>query len=815
MGSYKRFIGSFICLLAALVLSKESFAAAFIVEIGKANAEIIISDLPTRMQDYAAKELQEYVKKLTGAIIPIRKDKGDAKIKIYVGKSKFTDQMGLDNSDLDYGAYRMVSGDNYLVLLGNDTNYFMNKPGDAGPEFPASMKDRKKADEDWSKKHGDIWSNPFSPSFKEYNPILGLWSTDRHGSLNAVNDFLRSLGVEWYMPGDFGECLPDIKSIALPEKINRTVRPECGERNFAFHSGNPFQASADEFKWQLRLGLFYDTRVQSGHGTDALISTEKVKKEHPEYFAKYGDTRNTGKPCYSSEGLAKSAVGYASLLFDEYNKDVVSFLPTDAYISFCQCELCKGKDTPERGFNGMMSDYVWGFMNNLAAEVAKTHPNKRILCFAYNTYREAPLKIEKFHPNLEVGLCQGRKSFSNPEEKITGLKFREELIKKSASGKIRLWEYYSPGIPVPMYYPAIISEDLKKLKGHILGTMVECQRTNSIQNKGQPDPLLATNHVNIWLTTRLWWDPNQDVDKMMTEYYKAFYGPAAGEMKAFIEHCEKTWRLMRIECEPIEKAFELMEVARKAAGSDNIYARRVQMVADYIKPLEEIKTKLKIGRSKNPVATFKEFDKVDIKLDGKMDEAFWQDLESYNLDPVHDKMVVKQGTTFKVFYAGDSIYFGVRCEEADMGGIISPAVKDDDNSIFNGDSVEILLESPSISYYQLAFDPKGNMNDIKRSGAALGMKGKIETKWKAGIESAAFKGDNFWSIEVKIPVLGSGQDELLPFFGVSGDKPSKDMPWYFNVGRNRSRENREISTFSPSETGGFHDVMKFGKLAPR
>ena len=97
----------------------------------------------------------------------------------------------------------------------------------------------------------------------------------------------------------------------------------------------------------------------------------------------------------------------------------------------------------------------------------------------------------------------------------------------------------------------------------------------------------------------------------------------------------------------------------------------------------------------------------------------------------------------------------------------------------------VLLETPNVSYYQLAFDPKGNMNDIKRSGAALGKKGKIETKWKSGVECAAYKGEDFWSVEVKIPALGESQDNLLPFFGISGDKPTKDMPWYFNVCRVR------------------------------
>ena len=197
-----------------------------IVKDGKANAEIIVAEDPTRMQAFAAEELQHYIKKLTGAEVPVLKEKGDAEIKIYVGKSKYTDEMGLNNSDLDYGAYRMVSGDNYLVLLGNDKNYFRDTPADGGPEYPANNGQRKKAAEAWREKNGKMWSTPFMSSYKGYNKGLGLWAIDKHGSLNAVNDFLRSLGVRWYMPGDFGEYLPEITSIALPDNVNKTVRPD-------------------------------------------------------------------------------------------------------------------------------------------------------------------------------------------------------------------------------------------------------------------------------------------------------------------------------------------------------------------------------------------------------------------------------------------------------------------------------------------------------------------------------------------------------------------------------------------------------------
>ena len=807
-------------LLLFLLNSSSLFAASYIVKNGKGNAEIIISEHPTRMQKFAAEEMQAYVKKLTGAELPVLKKPSDAEIKIYIGKSKFTDKMGLKNSDLDSGAYRMVTGKNYLVLLGNDTDFYQDKPGDGGPEFPAKRRMRKVAAKAWIEKNGKMWSTPYASSFKGYHKKLGLWDADRHGSLNAVNDFLRSLGVRWYMPGDFGEYLPKIKSIALPENVKKTVRPNWGERAISFYFNRPFQASEDEFKWQMRLGFSVNTKLYSGHGTDRLIKyNDYVKKNHPEFFAEYGESRDTDKPCYSSKGLKKSAVGFASLMYDKYGKDVVSLMPVDGYVSFCQCKLCKGKDTPERGFAGMMSDYVWGFMNEVAADVAKKHPDKKILNFAYNTYLEPPLNIEKFHPNLEVAICHHRNEFHNPEIKETWIKRREAFIEKTASKKIRLWEYYQSGDHFPKYYPHIISEDIKKLKGHVYGEMIESRRTAGKKlAKGQPDPCLATNHVNVWVTTRLWWNPDLDVDKMLAEYYKNFYGPAEKEMKAFIEHCEKNWFLMRSKYKPIEKAFELIKAARKASGDNNIYAKRVQMVIDYMEPLKDVLHKLKVGRSKNPVAVMKEFDKPGIKLDGKLDEKVWQGLKSYSLKALNKKTVLTQNTSFKVFYAGDSIYLAVRCEEEDMNGINAPAVKNEDMQIFSGDSIEILMETPMVSYYQITFDPKGNMMDIKRSGAALGKKGKVETKWKSGIESAAFKGKGFWSVEIKIPALGENQDNLLPFFGVSGDKPTKEMPWYFNVCRVRSKRNNkdhELSAFSPTETSGFHNnIMKFGKLTP-
>ncbi len=804
---------------------------ALLVEDGQPRAAIVIAGEPTRMQQLAAEELQKYIKKISGAELPIgTAPVGELPMTIYVGESEHTRELGLTTDGLDYGAYRIQSGDGYLALVGRDDNYFMDKPGDGGAVYASGRRDQEQAREAWREQHGEMWVSPFSGTFTNYNSALGVWSTDEYGSLNAVNDFLRWLGVRWYMPGDFGEVCPAMASIPAPE-IDAAVHPEWKQREIHFHSARPFQVGADEMLWRLRLGLRSLEEQFGGHGTGNLLQREWVKQHHPEFYALYGGERATaghGKPCYSSTGLFESGLGFSQLLFDEYNKDIVSLMPTDAYTAFCQCELCVGKDTPERGFQGMMSDYVWDFMNRVAAESAKTHPDKDIMNYAYNTYLLPPENIEQFHPNLRVGICGGRKAFTDPAKKQAALDIREGYLAKLPSGKISLWEYYNVALGVPCYFTGIIAEDLKYLKGRIDGTMIEFTRGKRISdNDLEPDSKLATSHLNLWLTTRLWWNPDAEelwwnkgrsVAELLDEYYVNFYGPAAAEMKAFIEYCEEYWPAMGAKAEPIDQAFELIARAREAAGEDSIYARRVQLVSDYLEPLKIVREQLNVGRDDNPRATFAERNRDDVRIDGKLDDVFWQGLTTYELVDVRTGEPVSNKTTFKVAWAGDSLYFAIRCEEEQMDALVTPATRNGDNTIYDGDSIELLLETPTHAYYQISIDPKGLVNDLDRPGA--GMIGRAthinnNTLWDAGIELAAHRGDDYWSLEIRVPAMGPEQEEILPNFGVAGDKPSTAAPWYFNVCRiRRAGGGLELSTFSPTYEGGFHFRGRFAKLLP-
>ncbi|MHC4873055.1 MAG: DUF4838 domain-containing protein [Planctomycetota bacterium] len=793
-----------ICMFAVLSIigcSTTSSKSSFLIKDGSANAEIVTSEKPTRMQKFAAEELKTYFKKITGADLTVtNKISSEIPFKIYVGQSKYTDQMNLSNKNLENGSYIMKSGKDYLVLMGRDTDFKTFELG-KGP-YPINRSDRKRAAKAWAEMVDGKWASPFVSYFKGYHKKLGLWRNDERGSLNAVNDFLRMHGVRWYMPGDIGEICPKSGSIALP-KLNKKVMPDVAGRKMLFYYNQFFQTSVEEAKWQLRLG-FYTNNDIGGHGIDNVL-----------HFVKYQGKRDTvtrgGKPCYSTEGIFKETLAYARYMHKNYDWKYISVMPTDAYSALCQCNLCKGKDTPERGYAAILSDYVWGFVDKVAREVQKTDPDMYITNYAYASYLYPPEKIKQLPENVAIGFCQWRSNYGNKSIKNKYYKLRSDWLNKLKAPKIAIWDYYLHGRPkgawdgVPVYFPQLISSDLKILKKNIISEGIEVARGFSSQGKKEDDPALSTNHLNVYITSRLWWDIDQDVNKLLEEYYNNYYGPAAPKIKQFIEFCEVNWPKMITQFKPINKALKLIDEAEKAAPANSIYQKRIKLIKKFMKPLPALSDKLENGRKGNPEAELVKKSDKGLVLDGKLDDSFWKGLKKYKFRELRKGGVVKNNTTFSTAWSGNSLYLGIKCEDSDMAGMVVTTDKDEDPSIFNGDSLELLLETPTHSYYQIAVNPAGAVMDLDR-------KNTVESKWVSGAVIKTYRGKNFWSIEMKVPAAGDNQEELNALYGVSGPKPTPDTPWYFNLCRVRKRDkDYEFSAFSPTGKN-FHVLLKFAKL---
>ena len=818
-----RVTSSFHVVIVAVAAMLTAFCALYaaekplIVKDGKPNAEIIISGQPTRTQKLAAEELQAGIEKMTGARLDVTNAPGEKyPVKIYVGRSVFTDKQGIDDNGLDDGAFRVKSGNSWLALVGRDDDFVPREPWTkaGAPSDP----DKIRMMAEWDRRTGSFYGNPWGSLGRRYNGALEMWADDECGSLNAVYAFLGRLGARWYMAGELGEIMPELSDIPLPA-VDETVRPAFGLRCIFPMSDTVFSLKRDDMLWRLRLGLNASSRALGpasyhAHGLNNVLLRPEMRAAHPEYYAMLaGGARrtNTNHACLSSEGLAQEAARYARAAFDVYDVPSVSLMPEDGF-TFCKCDLCKGKEMPEHGRLGEHSDYVWGFVDRVAREVAKTHPDRTISCAAYNTYVLPPRNIQKLAPNVQVCIVHGRGWLFPDASGYNPVELRRAWQAKT-DRPLMGYEHYPlthRGHEIPYYFPRAIAAGLRAHAGSSHGEFVEIGwGPADVRGHGLHSPEFA--HLKVYVTARLYWDPDLNLDALLEEHYRLFYGPAAAEMKRFIEYAEANWPGMKKDAKRIEKAQELFAAARKKAEPGSVYDRRIAPLAEFLAPMEALRERLSRGREGTPAGKGLARPGAQIKVDGRLDEAAWKDAPVIKLRELRSGKDPAVPTEFRVIWDGKEksglLCFGIRCSEPDMAGLKITGVRDGDDAMWHGDTVELMLETQCHSYYHLTVDPLGRVYDIDFEGGR-------NFEWSAKARVATFRGPDFWSAEICLPVTGE-EKPGDPLHELAGWKPTSKEPWHINVCRGRVRgDKQEQSAWSPvGEKGGWHNWLKFGKFS--
>ena len=803
----------------------------FLVCDGMATAEIIIADEAPPTVRLAARDLQMYVEKMSGARLPIvASPSKDVPVRVYVGKSPGTERLKISSDDLRHGAYRIVSGDNWLVLIGRDARWEPKELMKLAVQKSSwvtsdeASKYKEPLWTEWDKTTGEHWGLPFSQLWKQYNKDLDVWEMDERGSFNAGAAFLRMQGVRWYMPGELGEIIPKKKDIVLPQ-IDQTVRPDF-ELRYPYIYGQRFASDVSNAMWQLRMGFSQAPDVVGvgyrGHGISHVIGRAETKKAHPDYYALIGGQRITdgrflknGKPCLTSPNLIDANARFVRAMFDVFDMPMVSVMPVDGFTSICQCDRCQGKSDPDRGWQGQFSDYVWSYCDAVAKEVYKTHPDRKIVGMGYTTYLLPPTRIDRLSPNLMVCIAQHRQGFTqDAAQRLAIQDLRNSWqAKLPADGKnLYQYDYYRYAAPgnafqyMPAFFPRAIAWDLRQLKGISLGDYIEVYHGL----RGTQDAKVITE-LNVYVTGRCWWDANQDIDALLEEYYRLFYGPARDEMKTFIEYSEANWMDMK-KVDKIDKVFEMLHAAQHKAPTGSVYAKRIALIADYIEPLKALRAQLSRPRDNVPRAVLIERDAAVVTIDGKLDEDAWQSLRTNSLRDLVTGKSTGIKTRFHIFWAKGAIYIAVICQEPDMKGLNITARRHDDTSIWDGDLIELLIETQTHAYYQLAISPSGALVDLDRENG-------LRTVWSSNAEVGVHRGgdqrwgDESWTVEVRIPVASENQANIDPDNGLSGRKPSNAYPWYFNVCRQRSRNGETgFWAFSPTGESGFHHPHKFAEM---
>ena len=786
-----------LCIIAVPAHSADTV----IVDGGQPRAEIVIAEKASRMVKLAAEELQAGLKAITGAELPIVTTPGaELPVKVYVGRSAHTDRLGVTADDLKYGAFRIVSGPSYLVLLGDDVIFEAKGPVPGLP-WPNSI---PAAQQEWDRITGATWGNPTNLVTKGWHKNLGISMYDEGGSLNAVCEFLHQQGMRWYLPGELGTVVPQMKTIALPT-INKTVRPDFALRHWMWSSYNG--GTRDQILWERHLGLSAGGEVIGVsavvHGHQNVHMRKAMQEAHPEYYALIGgkrdtDHRESGTACYSSKGLEEETIRYARAVLDHFGEPAVSLWPQDGFRK-CQCDLCRDQSP---------SDLVWGFINRVATEVYKTHPDKLVTGGAYTPYVDPPASVAKFSPNVVVFIASiQRPGFADDgnwklfQDRIGAwqAKLAPGHIIRNSNNRYTLSAPPKERVPFPVIHPHGIAREFHMMKGISMGDWNEVSRVKLDSEHQQAWRAPGLDHLNLYVQARMLWDAQLDIDALLGEYYTLFYGPAASRMQAAFTFAEAKYpRVGKPTPERLLVADRLQFVqqllAAHAVAGDGVYAKRVQLILDELPTVEQLRRDQEVetrnlGRSADAPQV------LGVVRPGD------KPLRTYALRDLVTGKKPAQATSFSVTWERDALCFDIRCEEPDMANLVVSS------EVYEGDSVALLLETPEHSYYQIEINPDGKIFDADRSS------GKADAKWNSLAEVKAHRGADHWRIEVRIPVAGADDGAQDPLHKVIGSQPSLARPWYFNLGRARVREGvKTASAFSPTREASYHVPGSFGRL---
>jgi Domain of unknown function (DUF4838) len=377
------------------LLAAPTVSAFPLVVDGKAGAVIVIPAGSSIARLESAHLLQEYVRRSTGAILPIQNER-EAGPALLLGRSPALDRLGLRLESLD---------DDGFVLRGIDANtYVVAGPTESGTEF-------------------------------------------------GIDELLeRYVGVRWLLPGDSGTDIPRHATLDLPAKEVRQ-EPVYFSRQL---SGLP---NALQSAWARRnrmhgrvsfhhnlLHLFPPSRYATTH-------PEFYPFIKGQRYIPVSDEDPNWQPNLTAPGIVSEAVKNIKEYFHTH-PDVTSYsLGMNDSSRWDESPVSLARESGRRNFLGFrdVSDSYYMWCNDVVAEVLKEYPDKWFGVLAYDNVAEPPLHV-KLNPRIVPYLTYDRMKWIKPELESQGHSLTRRWL---AMSSIIGWYDYVYGSPycVPRVYP--------------------------------------------------------------------------------------------------------------------------------------------------------------------------------------------------------------------------------------------------------------------------------------------------------------------------------------------------------------------------
>jgi hypothetical protein len=398
-----------------------------------------------------------------------------------------------------------------------------------------------------------------------------------------------------------------------------------------------------------------------------------------------------------------------------------------------------------------------------------------------------PLNLDYLPDNVIVGICPSGYAVPCYLKNPRNYKAAFELIKswnKMSRAPVAFWFHHLSRwmknvdhYAVPMLIPHFYRKFIKDLSGYGRIMYIQMDRDNYM-----------FEHLNRYVLMKLLYNPDLDIDSLIDDYCKKFYGPAADIMKTVLldieKRCEliaatdaprwKIWSQSDMFSPEVIKGYRAQMHRAQALTKDSSYSETVRLFSKHFtgfmeKGLVEFqavaggaKERVKLAESRKNILI-----KVPYSKNGKK-------MLSLPLMGANDYRNFQKS---QVELGYDNQYFNIKLiARENKLGKLKAECKSNKGPVWNDDCFEIMLVPPgSDCYYQIVVNGNGARRIILKGHNAANKLIKPENFKIEVIPRIAYD-ENIWDLEIKIP--------LSQF-------PKEDFKknWRFNVFRSRRINN--------------------------
>lgn len=421
-------------------------------------------------------------------------------------------------------------------------------------------------------------------SFHYYNdgPNIFITGGKLRGTMYGVFEWMeRELGCRWYTPAV--TVIPKREELKFVW-FDHAEKPGIRVRNdFYYEAFDPIWATRNKMNGAMGY------RDQPGgiesywavHTFYPLVPPEEFFKKHPEYYSLIDGKRSCERAqlCLTNPDVLKIITDRIKKRMRENPEYLIYDVSQNDWHNPCQCDKCQAIVKAKGGESGLI---IW-FVNQVAEAVEKEFPDKFIGTLAYQYTRTPPKDIQPRN-NVVVRLCSIECCFSHdfnscPENQS----FLSDLKGWSAiAPHMYIWDYVVNFSHYVMPYPnfRVLQSNIQSFRNNnAIGIMEQA----AYQSRGG-----EFSELRSYLIAKLLWNPECNTEAVINDFIYGYYGRAGKFIRQYFDllhnritpdthiHLGLTPGDALFSDEFVDQSCNLFKEAVKVADNDEII-KRVEM----------------------------------------------------------------------------------------------------------------------------------------------------------------------------------------------------------------------------------------------